>query len=269
MTLFPNNPPEKTMKNILLYADEGTSDRMKVGRPAFQALNGLLKDNYHLRLVDKHFVNRSDWEKETALFIIPGGRTAPHYKNLSEGGNNKIIHFVRSGGKYLGLCAGGYYGSARTEFEKGHPLEICFDGPLNFFKGVASGPAYGPNEFEYNSDRGTHAACVNGMGSDNDRLQGSCRVYFNGGCAFLEPERFSNTRVLSRFLDIPDQPAAVIECRIGKGIAILSGVHPEYPFEVVNRSDLKDLRVYELLKQGDEGRERLLIAILLRLNVAV
>jgi glutamine amidotransferase-like uncharacterized protein len=51
-------------------------------------------------------------------------------------------------------------------------------------------------------------------------------VYFNGGCRFVGED--ANCKVLARYQDIEDQPAAIIECKVGQGKAILSGVHPEY-----------------------------------------
>jgi len=35
-----------------------------------------------------------------------------------------IREYVEQGGMYLGLCAGGYYGAQKVEFEVGTPLEV-------------------------------------------------------------------------------------------------------------------------------------------------
>jgi len=39
-------------------------------------------------------------------------------------GNKLIREYVEQGGMYLGLCAGGYYGAQKVEFEVGTPLEV-------------------------------------------------------------------------------------------------------------------------------------------------
>ncbi len=53
-------------------------------------------------------------------------------------------------------------------------------------------------------------------------------AYYNGGCAFIAPEEHRNVTVIARYADLPQEPAAIVQCRVGKGLALLSGVHPEY-----------------------------------------
>lgn len=55
--------------------------------------------------------------------------------------------FVHAGGRYLGLCAGAYYGCARVVFEPGTPLEVVGDRELAFFPGIARGAAF-PGEVQ-------------------------------------------------------------------------------------------------------------------------
>ena len=50
--------------------------------------------------------------------------------------------YVKSGGSYLGLCAGAYYGCARVVFEPGTPLEVVGGRELQFFPGTARGAAF-------------------------------------------------------------------------------------------------------------------------------
>ena len=37
-----------------------------------------------------------------------------------------------------------------------------------------------------------------------------------------------NTNILAAYRDYPGQPAAIVQCIVGKGVAVLTGVHPEY-----------------------------------------
>ncbi len=152
------------------------------------------------------------------LFIMPGGRDVPYHRHLQGIPNGKIKDFVEKGGIYLGICAGGYYGCQSIEFDKGLPLEVCADRELAFFGGKAIGPAFGKGTFFYGSERGAKTVRLG-------TSEGGFYSYYNGGC-FFEGE-MNHVRVLARYLDLPRSPAAIIECSIGRGKAILSGVHLE------------------------------------------
>lgn len=156
--------------------------------------------------------------EQVSILIMPGGRDKPYHAYLKGTPNQKIRKFVEEGGTYFGICAGAYYGCSRVEFDKGFPLEVCEDRELCFFKGSAIGPAYGKGTFEYGSEKGSRLAKL-GM---NEK---EFYAYYNGGPYF--DGDFTNIKVLARYLDLPGEPAAIIECAVGKGKAILSGVHLE------------------------------------------
>lgn len=77
------------------------------------------------------------WQSVTALIIFPGGRDIPYCQSLNGSANAAISSWIRHrGGKYLGFCAGGYYGSKRCEFEIGDKfLEVTGNRELAFFPG--------------------------------------------------------------------------------------------------------------------------------------
>jgi glutamine amidotransferase-like uncharacterized protein len=156
--------------------------------------------------------------KEVSLFIMPGGRDRPYHAALKGAGNAQIRSFVENGGTYLGICAGAYYGCKKVEFDRDFPLEVCEERELAFFSGTAIGPAFGKGTFEYGSEKGARMAKIGTAG-------GTLEVYYNGGC-FFEGD-FTHVEILARYLDLPNHPPAIIECSIGKGKAILSGVHLE------------------------------------------
>lgn len=161
---------------------------------------------------------RSYGLEKFSIFVMPGGRDRPYHAALQGTGNERIREFVENGGTYVGICAGAYYGCSRVEFDKGFPLEVCEDRELKFFDGIAVGPAYGKGTFEYTSEKGARKAklkCANGI----------LHVYYNGGCTFEGD--LSKVEILARYLDLPDHPPAIIQCTVGKGRAILSGVHIE------------------------------------------
>ncbi len=177
---------------------------------------------FRIEEVSASFFHEDEWEKKSALVVMPGGRDLPYCEALG-GACVRIRRFVAEGGAYLGICAGGYFGSSYVEFEKGGPLEVVGPRDLAFFGGKAIGPAYGPGLFEYGSERGARLASLDFSGEPVE-------LYYNGGALFQEPESGSQVEVVARYSDLQARPAAIILARLGKGRALLTGVHPERAF---------------------------------------
>ncbi len=204
---------------ILIYTGPGTEP------DAFNAL----KRMFRLAIPTHHTIISVDSDElitrlqnhQCDLLVMPGGRDLPYCKALSGEPNRLIRKFVQEGGKYLGICAGAYYGSREVLFELNGPLEVQGSRELCFFPGPAIGPAYGLGLFEYDSLAGARPAKISWKG-------GETSIFYNGGCYFHNAHHFSEyVEILGRYNDIPEQPAAIVGCRFGKGKALLCGVHPE------------------------------------------
>ena len=137
-------------------------------------------------------------------------------------GNRLIREFVEAGGVYFGICAGAYYGAARVVFEKGQELEVIGDRELCFFAGNAEGPVYEKGIFRYAGETGRRTSYIHFDGSHY-------RTYYHGGCSFSGAAALEQVKTLATYADLPEEPAAIIGCKVGAGIAILSGVHLELP----------------------------------------
>lgn len=250
------------MKKILIYQDKG-ADPFCVSSLLFALRYEKLNQNYLLTLVKKEIFQNSAWQKETELVIFPGGRDIPYHQALKGEGNQQIKDFVQNGGKFLGICAGGYYGSATIEFEQGGPLEVLANRELGFFPGIARGPIYGLGKFCYQSEQGAQIAQLH-LGT----FSTTTAAYYNGGCAFMETEKYPHISVIARYSDIEKQPAAIVKCQVGKGQAILSGVHPEYStsYEGIRSRIKEDSQFFEL-KKIEHKRRTLLISILNQLDL--
>ena len=193
------------------------------------------------------------------LLVMPGGRDLPYCSALNGAGNERIRAFVRNGGSYLGLCAGGYYGTSQVQFAVGDPvMEVAGPRELNFYPGVARGPMF-PG-FQYTSSAGARVCWISlrrsaGLNpSDLMRDMPALPVYYDGGCCFTESERGergergnvsgievlatydTTTGVLGHKQDVPlpdgssplpDDPAAIVSMQYGTGKVMLSGVHIE------------------------------------------
>lgn len=198
---------------IVIYNDEGVST------DSVNALTDYFQKTDTVKCVSALDVQKNIWINDAKLFIMPGGRSLPFYKSLGADGNKNIVDFVLRGGCYLGLCAGAYYACQKTLFAEGFPLELKLSGELNFFEGNAVGPFFLNTQFVYQSEAGACAAAIIW------RDQQTYSVYFNGGCYFENVAQSNNTEILAVYT-LNQQPA-IIKCQIGKGHALLSGVHPE------------------------------------------
>jgi biotin--protein ligase len=203
-----------TKKNVIIYGDHGVS------RDSFTHLSHFLKQSgAGCCLLNAVEVAQQNWEEDALLFVMPGGRDMPYHEKLKGAGIKKIQEFVEMGGVYLGVCAGAYFASSHIEFEKGTPLEIIAERDLKFYKGVAKGPILGSGHFAYHHGGGILYPKIQFLETGL-----VLPVYYNGGCGFPGAERIPKTKVHALF---PNTVPAVIECKVGKGKAILTGVHPE------------------------------------------
>lgn len=273
--LFANNSSTAERKDVLIFFDKGVSIASAFGLmiSVRQALCG----EYRVKLIDSHQLLNAPWEEQAKLLIFPGGKARPFYDALgaewvdntvpsgatrvlrNEGfGNQRIKDFVAHGGGYLGICAGAYYGSAKTVFEKGGPLEVMDEGALKFYSGKAEGPAYGLNKFAYKSRAGLRLAKVKySPGNGSNFLS---HVYFNGGCFFSD--KSAQSRTLAVYDDIKDSPPAIIDCHFGRGRAVLSGVHLEMRYWMLPIYSLRRPRFFKMFRDSQDTTQRILKQIL-------
>ena len=185
--------------------------------------------HYSIDTIAASQVSLGEWRRTTKLFIMPGGRDLPYVEALAGKGNQMIREFVISGGAYLGLCAGGYYGASEVEFEKNNPaLQVCGSRELQFFPGKARGTIL-PG-FQYKSDKGAHSVsiAINSMLSNSTTIN----VYYNGGCEFVPMKESSEKQaynVIASYQNCEqcETGYAVVSCNHGDGRVVLSGVHIE------------------------------------------
>lgn len=175
------------------------------------------------------------WTASCALLVLPGGADLGYCRTFNGEGNRRIEQYVRRGGSYLGLCAGGYYGSGRCEFEVGNRvLEVVGRRELSFFPGTCRGCTF--RGFVYHSEAGAKAVQlkVNQESFTGGPLPGTFRSYYNGGGVFVDAGKYTDggVEILASYADPLDveggvRPAAVVYCKVGDGGVVLTGTHPE------------------------------------------
>ncbi|ANB13117.1 biotin--[acetyl-CoA-carboxylase] ligase BPL1 [Sugiyamaella lignohabitans] len=243
--------------NVLVYSGPGTT--IESVKHCTESLRKVLSPFYAVVNVNAKIIKTEPWTASTALIVIPGGADLPYCRELNGAGNNIIRKYVRSGGRYIGFCAGGYYGSSRCEFEVGDPeMEVSGSRELAFYPGVCRGSAF--KGFKYGSHVGAKATLLkvnrknllgrNEAGPDfksdeASRSLGDFSCYFNGGGTFVDAELLESqgtgVEVLAEYTEPLDVEAtntsgkevagaAAVYCKFGKGSAVLTGVHPEFGF---------------------------------------
>jgi biotin--protein ligase len=201
-------------RDVFIYTGPGTSTLAV--RHTAASLRQVLPQHRLLGIGPQRLA-LTEWAPRAALLVMPGGRASSYRHDLEGPANAQILTYVQGGGSYLGLCAGGYYAAQRVEFALGEPgLEAVNSGPLGFFPGVCRGPLL-PN-FSYTTERGAAALRLQPLGA---------AVYYHGGGAFLEAQMHDTVEVLAQY-SLPLHGAAIVACQVGLGMAVLTGVHPEF-----------------------------------------
>lgn len=208
-------------------------------RHALTTLRRLLTPNYAVTPLTENVLLKEPWPQTCALLVFPGGGDLGYCRVLNGDGNKRIADYVRRGGAYMGLCAGGYYGSARCEFEVGSDdkgMEVIGKRELAFFPGTCRGGAF--KGFQYHSENGARAVPLKVHRDVFDQAAGApaqATSYYNGGGVFVDAASFKSkgVEVLASYegkidVDGGDGHAAAVYCKVSEGAAILFGPHPEY-----------------------------------------
>jgi len=222
---------------IYLYNDWGTSNLA-----VQQTLHNLKKHavGYEISFINAAALVKADWTNKAALLIMPGGRDVCYSKKLNGIGNEIIRTYVATGGSYLGICAGAYYGSGHIVFDQFGPLEIIEKRELAFFPGKSLGPILAP--YDYKTYSGARAALIRLNHSFYDQEVGKiiC-VYYNGGGYFFQDTLSTAIDVIADYqLQDHSYLPAIIKCNYKKGVAVLSAVHFEYFYKNLDPNPYHD-----------------------------
>ena len=211
-------------------------------RHCLYTLRRLLSPTYAVIPVTSDILLKEPWPSSCALLVFPGGADLAYCRTFNGEGNRRISRFVNAGGSYLGFCAGGYYGSARCEFEEhDSKMAVVGDRELGFFPGTCRGLAF--EGFVYNSEKGARAADVKihkeAFDAMGDEVGQSFKSYYNGGGVFADAEKLKSrgVQILASYtedlhVDSGEGAAAVVYRKVGEGHAILTGPHPEFVFPI-------------------------------------
>ena len=212
--------------NVLVYSGPGVSQTSLAH--AIHSLRSLLGSYYAVQTITASALACQPWASTCALLVIPGGRDQYYVEDLASA-VMEIRSYVESGGSYLGLCAGAYFGSNRVEWEVGTTMGVSGNRPLRFFPGVCEGCVF--KGFEYDSEAGARVVELKVAKELRDDEKMLRYIYYNGGGHFVGGDKMLPQGVvpLLRYTaeDAMDFVAAVW-CSVKRGVALLCGVHTEY-----------------------------------------
>ncbi len=214
--------------HILTYIDAGASDWTAcLMRTIGQQLQA---GTYEMRAVMASDIRHDPTLFDDAvMFVMPGGADLPYCAKLNGAPNARIRRFVEGGGVYLGICAGAYYACRELAFHAGTRGAICGSRELSFVDAVAVGslPELTGGRLYDGTPRTTAAVEL----CTTDRLAAapmSAYTHYHGGCRFdFDDGPDASTEVLAVYADLDGTPPAIVSSRVGKGRAILTGVHLE------------------------------------------
>ena len=252
---------------IYLYAGPGAS--ASYFGHFTSTLKKCIHPSYCIEPILAHQVKSSDWQDKAALFVMPGGADVPYMKALNGTGNAKIISYVENGGAFLGICAGSYYAGAFVDFAKETALEVRGARELSFFPGIVKGPHLA--SYDYHSMKGALAASIHWTDLFQPHCSAQCTLFYNGGGYFVDAYKTERTKVLATYSPLnashTDDHAAIIECSVGHGTALLSAVHFEYdPFYKPIKTPLQE-SIRERLQQTNAERIQNVKQLLKRLHI--
>lgn len=116
--------PSASAHQVLVYSGPGVSP-LSLSHTIL-TLSLLLLPHYTVQSITPSTLATQPWEPSCALLVFPGGRDLPYVDELSTKtkATRRIKEFVREGGKFLGICAGAYFGSETVIFDEGGEMEV-------------------------------------------------------------------------------------------------------------------------------------------------
>ena len=210
--------PEIQAPRIVVYADAGTNYQLNGN-----IVTALESAGIPCLVLDRSRILAAELQNIEAT-IMPGGYSTFQRNSLGNRGMNTLRQFVNQGGRFLGICAGGYVASRDVHWEEKH-----YPYPLELFDGTAEGALDSIAAWPRDSGvslKLTEAGRLRGL---TEKAEGT--FYYKGGPHF---HGGTQCTVLATY---PNGSAAIISRPYGQGEVILNGIHYERPAPQEQDSD--------------------------------
>lgn len=241
-----NHTPNAAL-SVCIYNGPGTADVEDYKA----ALMQVLPDNTSFRYLGPDAVISNEFLEYCDLWVMPGGADKPYCEALNGQGNKNLRAFIESGGRYYGTCAGAYYAADNLLFDEQNPTRMINEPrELKFFPGQARGPLFVPFPEGGSCPALIALSAYADHGGDPDQVMpdNNFTAYYYGGPFFdyprkkdkgckvlayypisksLEKTLYLRPEMAAYWVKNPPALAAILSIKIGKGHAILTGVHLE------------------------------------------
>ncbi len=203
------NNDDKTA-DIALYSDNGAWDKSVTAAKNMFGWMG-----YTVEIIDAEYIHANSL-RGFKIVSFPGGDMYQYSLDISDSGKEKIREFIRNGGGYIGLCAGGFFTSEKLYWQGSRLIMSS----LSLFEGTSWGPnneivAY-PRYGMCDVILDTTHVIARGM-SDSLSV-----LYYWGPCFEPEGDEIFHLGTYSAI-----NKAAMLVFEYGAGRVFATGTHPE------------------------------------------
>jgi glutamine amidotransferase-like uncharacterized protein len=165
--------------------------------------------------------------KPNSLVALPGGKCSG-WKWLNNSFQvGELREFIQQGNMLFGVCAGAYACCKVSEYAISSDFILKKERKLDLFEGTGMGPLIPDSGILSSIGPNARAIKVKWLSSAN-----SGYVVLSGGGYFIPPfseDKQENFEVLATYAEQPEEKSrAVVKCKVGKGLAVLSFPHFEY-----------------------------------------
>ncbi len=203
------NNNDKTA-DIALYSDNGAWNKSVIAAKNMYEWMG-----YRVAIIDAEYINTNS-PGGFKIVSFPGGDMYRYSQDILESGKEKIRDFIRNGGKYIGLCAGGFFTSEKLYWQGSRLIMSS----LSLFEGTARGPNneiiaypwYGMCDVKLD----TTQVIARGMSASLSVLYYRCPCFEPEGDEIFQPGTYSAIN-----------KAAMLVFEYGSGRVFATGAHPE------------------------------------------
>lgn len=217
--LISCHTPEVLQATFGIYTEDG----WKEGIEGFTTLLETKEISY--TFINSDNINSSAFQDQFKAIYFPGGDADDYNRKISQQGVKTIQNFIKTGGSYIGICAGAEFACEqliwKVDYTANYPLALFEGKAMGPFDQIAKYPASGMTSISLNQNNRINIA-------QPKRLS----ILYFGGTSF-HPNKDFQYSTLATYDEQNNEPAAV-NFTYGLGKVALIGPHPEMAEKTTN-----------------------------------
>lgn len=229
------------LKEIIIYSGITKDDELP-GDDVTHLIKLIKELDILIRTVNAAEFKPLTWNSVTTAVVIPGIKSRDLDSQLGESKKEELKQYLDSGGHFYGLCGAAYWGCRSISYKCYDDTFIKKMGNLDFFSGEGKGPVIPNTSKEHRNDYYTTPIELELLTPKYKKIVIGLVI---GGGSFVSPSdsEISSTDCISlmRYVKTIDRDTtidselsnAVVKCKVGKGVAILS-----FPYFCYGKKDI-------------------------------